>query len=201
MNTPLKNLLAISKHPLFLLIAGTMIGSFVVPRVNSRMERERQLQDQRSAKGVAVLNAGLDTERRFNLVQTEFEAFYKDELVPGKANEKSKQTLQDRVHKTYQEFNQDAWWWHTQALDEVKILRLVDATRLQELEHAVNDYQQTLIKSTTALDPYWEELIRNDKIVPSSQAAATLNKVHPELQALGEQRRKMIEKIVQTIIE
>lgn len=196
-----RNLLLGSKHPLFLLIAGTLIGSIVVPRVNSRMDHERQLHDLRCAKGSAVLQAGLETERRLNLVETEFESFYKDELVPGKASEKSRQALQERVHKTYQEFDHDAWWWHTQTVEEVKMLRLVDAAKLPELEQAVKNYQQTLIQSTTAFDPYWAELIRSNTMVSSSQAAATLNKVHPELQALAERRMKMIQKIVQTIID
>jgi hypothetical protein len=194
-----RHFLEILKHPLVVLIVGAIIGSIVVPRINSRMDRDRRLREMRETRAVAVLNAGLETERRLNLVQTEFESFYKD-VAAGNANEQSQQSMRERVRAAYRDFDRDAWWWPYQTRDEVKMLRLVDNGRLQVLEAAVGDYHQALLESTSALDPYWNEVIHAQKPVSPDQAALTLKKVQPQLQQLGERRRRLLEKMVQTIV-
>ena len=189
-----------SKHPLVILLVGAVIGSVVVPRINSRIEREKRQQGLRAERGTAILKSAWETERKLNLLKTAFESFYRDQLATGKATTEYREALRDKVYALYQDFDRDAWWWHWQVLEEVKVLKLVDDARFPELDRAVHDYHDALLASTRPLDRYWDELIRRPELVSEIEGAKTLSEVGPQLVQLGERRRESIRQMVQTIV-
>jgi hypothetical protein len=193
-------ILELSKHPLVVLLVGAVVGSIVVPRVNARIERTRQVHALKAQRGTDVLKFGFDIERRFNAVTTAFQSFYKDEVLTGIANDDSRQLLRTRVHQAYQEFDRDAWWWHWETLDEARILGLIDAVQLGKLELAVKHYQEALLASTAALDPYWEELLRHSKLVSPEEAAHTVDKTSLLLEECRARRRESLLEMVQIIV-
>ena len=199
MDEPRQKASEISRHPLVLLIVGTLIGSILIPGINNRMDRDRRLREIRETRGMAALDAGLQTERSFNLVRTEFESFYKD-LAAKKTSAQADQALADRLHKAYQEFDRDAWWWANQARDEMRMLGLLSADRVAILDHAVEDYNKAVLESAQALDPYWDESVHSQTPITPDQAMSIMKKVSPGLDKLGERRRGLLEKIVQTIV-
>jgi len=193
-------MLEVSKHPLVVLVAGAIIGSIVVPRVNARIERARRLHELRTQRATRVLESGFDIERRFNAVTTTFQSFYKDEVITGTANHDSRQAFRTRVHATYQEFDRDAWWWHWQTLDEVRVLQLVGNVQLGALEQAVKNYQEALLASTDALDRYWDELLRRAELVSPEEGAQTMKEVPHRLEQCRLRRRQSILQMVEAIV-
>lgn len=195
-----RSLLRASKHPLVVLLAGTLLGSVLIPFVNSEIDRERRLRDLRAEHSRVVLKSSLDVERKLNLLNTAFESFYKDDVVSGQTTVDSRRALRVRVYELHEDFDRDAWWWHEQLLDEAKVVGLLDDARLSQLERAVRNYKNALLTSTELLDRYWAQLIRSQEPVSPAAAVKTVNEVKPLLRELGDKRRQAIREMVQALV-
>jgi hypothetical protein len=145
-----------TKHPLVVLAVATVLGSVLIPYVNSRIARENRQRELRVSQAVQALRSSSETDRRLNLVLTEFANFVKDESPNDSA---ARSALRERVYRLYAEFNRDAWWWHWQLLQEIQVLHLVDDDAARIMRAAIEEYAANLKESTQALDPLWGRLI------------------------------------------
>ena len=195
-----KRFLAASKHPLVVLIAATLLGSVLIPAVNAQIDRQRRLRELKADRGNAALRSAWDVERKLNLLQTAFVAFYKDEVLSGQATRASRQALRDRVYVLHQDFDRDAWWWHWQMLEEVKVLGLLDGLALKQLEQAVGRYQDALLATSEPMDRYWARLMRGRDAVSGAGGVAFIDEVDARMKELGDRRRQAIRAMVQAII-
>jgi hypothetical protein len=195
-----RRLFATSKHPLVVLVAATLLGSVLIPAVNGQVDRQRRLRELKAERGNAALRSAWDVERKLNLLHTAFVAFYKDEVVSGQATRASRQALRERVYALHQDFDRDAWWWHWQMLEEVKVLGLLDAGALRQLEQAVNHYQDALLATSDPIDRYWARLIRDREPVPGAGGVSLIDEVAARMKELGDRRRQAIRDMVRAII-
>jgi hypothetical protein len=193
-----RQILTASKHPLVVLVAATLLGSVLIPAVNGQIDRQRRVRELKAERGNAALRSAWDVERKLNLLRTAFVAFYKDEVMSGVDTRASRQALRDRVYALHQDFDRDAWWWHWQMLEEVKVLRLLDDEALAQLEQAVGRYQAALLATSDPIDRYWERLIRGRE--PVSGAGGFIDEVEARMRELGDRRRQAIRDMVQAII-
>ena len=153
---PQSTALETTKHPLVVLAVATALGSVLIPYVNSRIALENRQRELRVSQALQALRSSSETDRRLNLVLTEFANFVKDESASGSA---ARSALRERVYRLYAEFNRDAWWWHWQLLQETQVLHLVDDDAARIMRAAIEEYAANLKESTQALDPLWGRLI------------------------------------------
>jgi hypothetical protein len=144
--------LEISKHPLVVLAVTTLIGSIAIPFVNARVTQSNRQKELRSSYAMQALRSGFETDRRLNLLLTEFEMFVKDELSEDSGDWNA---LRERAVRLYAEFNRDAWWWYWELLRATEVLDLVDEASIDAMRAAINDYEANLRRSAEAIDPVW----------------------------------------------
>lgn len=197
---PVSRIWEISKHPLLLLTVGTLLGSFVIPYVNARIDRDRRRLELKSQRATTILQSAWNIDRKLNLVLTEFATFHRDRVTTGSTTSSSKEALRSRVYTLYEDFNRDAWWWHWQVLEEAKILGLVDDGSRAQLEQAVQRYHDALLDSTAELDKVWTEFIRNPGTPRPETAAKTINEAMFKLKALSDRRQSYVRLMIEAIL-
>jgi len=190
-----------SRHPLVLLLAGSMLGSVLIPWVSGRMERTRHLNELRAQYSTTTLRTSWDVDRKLNLVVTAFDLFHKDEMEGRIPTTEAREAFRKEVDSLYRDFDRDAWWWHWQILHEARVLKLAPSERLDEFGHFANEYNATLVSATGEIDRLWTEMIRRPGSVPLEQRDATLKEVKRRLTELQNNRRDLVRQMVNVFID
>ena len=75
-----KGPLHILRHPLFLLVVGSVIGSFLIPWISQKTDRNRVLREARLKKAVEIVNHNTETISQLNAMVTRLGIFHKDNI-------------------------------------------------------------------------------------------------------------------------
>jgi hypothetical protein len=189
-----------SKHPLVVLLFATLLGSVLIPFVNTRIERDRRLHELKSQRSREILQTSRDIDRKLTLVCTEFINFHKDKHASLSAAAQARESLRTRVYRLYEDFNRDAWWWHWQLLEESSILGLVDDASHPQLEQSVRDYHKALVASADALDPVWAALLREPDSRKPKEVGRVIEDAMSRIRQLADQRRQSVREMVSLIL-
>ena len=172
-------------HPLFLLVAGTVLGSLVIPWVTG-LAAGRQLQREAQQKtALEGLDQGFEVDRRFNAVETAVESFQKRQEQTGSALAAEQPAVRTQIEGLYQEFNGTAWWWFRQEFHKAKVLDLLSENRLRSLEDIDECYGLNLLSSTSELSRL-ESLVLVDQRSPAGWGEASA--IHQRLDDLTSER-------------
>src|SRR5262245_13403099 len=91
-----KGIFSVLKHPLFLLVVGSVIGSFLIPWISQKNDKSRVLREARLKKAVDIVNNNTMTLSQLNSLVTRLGIFHKDNIrlkpTPAKLTE-----LQDKL--------------------------------------------------------------------------------------------------------
>jgi hypothetical protein len=191
--------LEISKHPLVVLAVTTLIGSIAIPFVNARITQANRQKELRSSYAMQALRSGFETDRRLNLLLTEFEMFVKDELTDDSGDWNA---LRERAVRLYADFNRDAWWWYWELLRATEVLDLVDEASIDTMRAAIDDYEANLRRSAEAIDPVWALLKpvgAAEREVRSASSVFALSV--SESRDLRETRQEIVGRMVAPLIE
>jgi hypothetical protein len=152
-------LLETSKHPLVILLVTTLLGSILIPDINSRATRARELEKLRAERALEAVKTNSEVDRLLNLLLTDFSSFWND--TEDGNFESQRPELRAKIYKTYGEFDSFSWWWYEQAWQEAVILGLIDKkTSDKELEAAYAQYKDSLLASSIAIDRIWDASLR-----------------------------------------
>lgn len=182
-----------TKHPLVVLVVATILGSVLIPYANGRFAKDSRLHDLKVSHAKQALQSASLTDRRLNLLLTEFAIFIKGE---SRNNSAARSALRERVYTLYAEFNRDAWWWYWPMMQEARLLHLVDEEAARSMGIATEAYAANLQESTTALDPLWALLLTDATRPTPRDAAAVLASSTSRLMELQSARQEIIGRMV-----
>jgi hypothetical protein len=115
---------ALARHPLVVLILGTVLSCWLIPGISSRANNRRVQQEKTIDKAMDILRESLIDEERLNSMQTAFEIFQKHSTSDPDNCKRDQQELKEYYHKLYLEFDQHAWWWNRDLAVQARLLHL-----------------------------------------------------------------------------
>src|SRR5262245_26680258 len=192
---PGPNIMELTKHPLVVLLAATILGSAVVPFINARIARQSRENELRLNRATEALRSSATTERHINELQTEFMMFAKNDQWN---DPRARREVRSRLSALYAEFNRDAWWWYWQLLEDAGMLHLVDGASVGEVPSGSEEYSETLQQTTREAASLW--LLLSDQPVDPKLRQDTLESVTPRLETLRQKREELVRRIIAPLI-
>ena len=183
--------LELTKHPLVVLLAATILGSLVVPFINSRIANQTRQSELKLNRAVEAFRSSATTERQLNELQTEFMLFAKNDLWE---NTQAVREERSRLSALYVNFNRDAWWWYWQLLQEVRLLHLVDEPADREMHSAIEEYTANLQQVTREAGLLWSFL--DGRRVDAKARHDALEQVTIRLEALRQKRQQLVGQMI-----
>lgn len=141
------------KHPLFLLLAGTLAGSYIIPRINSESSRSNLLQQRKIVVATDIVENNSKVHRLISALGTNLEMFHKH--TDEEHYKQDIQELNQHMHKDMQEFNQFAWWWFWKIAQEATITRLTNTKDMNDIKTNLHKYSKNLNESSEVIEKFW----------------------------------------------
>jgi hypothetical protein len=186
-----------SKHPLVVLACATLLSSVLIPVVNSQISSRQRQADLRPSKALQALQSSSETERRINGLLTEVENIMKGEIG---FDSQAQAAIRQRIYLLYAEFNRDAWWWHWQLLQEVRILRLVDEASAEAIRNANMQYNSNLQQTTQALDPLWGLLVSSGETSRPKDGRTIVASTRSIAESLRRDRQEIVARMIAPLL-
>jgi hypothetical protein len=196
-----KGILRALRHPLFLLIVGSIIGSFLIPWISQKADKNRVLREARLKKAVEIVDNNTRTLSQLNSLVTRLGFFHKDNirLKPSPAK---LVTLQDKLAEDmdsqYAEFEKTGWWWYRSLNDEAVILEIVPPTGSNKLGHDVDAYAENITQTVAAFGDFWHKCLSKEYDFEENGTITQIqNKTDERLNQLATERRALVNNLVQ----
>lgn len=196
-----KGVIQVLKHPLFLLVVGSVIGSFLIPWISQKSDKSRVLREARLKKQVEIVGNNTRTISQLHSLVTTLGIFHKDNISLRPSPEKLS-ALQDKLredmNRGYAEFEKTGWWWHRSLNDEAEILEIVLPNGSQKLRDHVNEYHENIRATVAAVDLFWR-LCRSKEYDFEKDGKATelQNQMYATLKQLETERVALVNNLVQ----
>lgn len=162
----------ILKHPLFLLILGTLLGSVLIPFITSQAAHAREVEEVRSQRALSALQENYQVEERLNVLLTTFGTFWSE--TDDTNREARRPELRTKIYSVYEEFDRTGWWWFDEAWQTARILSLLSPSETQEAQKLSDDYRASLRTFTEAMDPVWKMSLAQTPPPSAAEAEAAL---------------------------
>jgi hypothetical protein len=146
------------RHPLLLLVVGSVIGSILIPYFSEAATKKKVLQEARLRKAVDIVDTNTRTVSQLNSLATRVAMFHErnQRLKPTPAQLRALQDkLIEDMDARYLEFEKLGWWWYRDLNDEAVILNIVPANGSDALRAHINSYGQNMLDTTNALKTMW----------------------------------------------
>lgn len=139
---------------MIVLIAGTILGSILIPMLQTNADREQLRREQRLRLAIDMLEHNSTVNAELNILQSALESYVKDVVGNVDSSEATalRRELQERLHQHYDRFNLDAWWWADDIRSQAVTLGLVTELERSRMETAAEHYRRNLNAATTALE-------------------------------------------------
>lgn len=190
------------RHPLFLLIIGSVIGSLLIPYFGERATKKKVLQEARLRKAVDIIDTNTRTVSQLNSLATRVAMFHENNirLQPSPAELKvSREKLIEDMDARYLEFEKIGWWWYRDLNDEAVILHIVPPSGSDQLREHINSYGNNMLETTNALKLLWHPCISADydyKGKRGEEISAIKKNMDARLQELFNQRNAIVNQLV-----
>jgi|GEM_PF-1413478 len=171
------------RHPLTILLIGTIISSLAIPWLNARSTRARQIQDARQAKAMEIIKSIGADNVRLNSVRSAFDVFEKEGgLAGGNALiEERRLELRKRVYDSYGDFEQTAWWWYWEIGRESELFGWLPEADISSFQALAKRYQENLYQSTTSIQKPWRRYLSEVKESTSEKKIPLMPIIETEL--------------------
>ena len=193
-------LLEVSKHPLVILLIGTLLSSIFIPDINRRATRARELEERRAERALAAVKTNSEVDRLLNLLLTDFASFWND-TEEGKF-ESRRAELRPKIYETYKEFDRFAWWWFDQAWQEAVILGLIEKETIEKEEDAAySEYKDSLLASSSAINRIWDLSLRQTPPPSREEAKKELERARQQIWDARKNRLDALEKFTALLLQ
>src|SRR5262245_5854949 len=112
-----------TKHPLVVLVAATLLGSALIPYVNTRIAQQNRRKALRIVQSLPAFRARAEPDRRVNELGTQFTVVAKNNSCRDAVTSAPDREQLIMLHA---QFNRGAGWWYWRFLQLVRVLRLLD---------------------------------------------------------------------------
>ena len=124
------------QQPLVTLILGTILGSALIPWIQSRSNLAKVRHDERIKLALSIIDQNGETNSKLVTLKTSLALFAKDHLNPADTVRlaKQQQEMRERYDLQYLAFDAQAWWWYWAVQMKAQLGALAtpkEATRLQ----------------------------------------------------------------------
>ncbi|HEY5838619.1 MAG TPA: hypothetical protein VIT19_06240 [Pyrinomonadaceae bacterium] len=196
-----KDRFRVLKHPLFLMVVGSVIGSFLIPWVSHKTDRNRALREARLKKAVEIVNHNTETLSQLNALVTRLGIFHKDNIrlkpTPAKLDELQDQLTKD-MNSRYAEFEKTGWWWYRSLNDEAVILEIVPPGGSDKLRNDVNAYGDNISQTVAAFNDFWHKCLSKEyDFEENGNVTQIQTKMYERLGQLATERVKLVNNLVQ----
>jgi hypothetical protein len=187
------------KHPLLLLMVGSIVGSILIPHISERTSRTKALQDARLRKAVEIIDNNTRTISQLNALRTRLGMFHNDNVrskpTPAKLKEWQDKLGAD-MNDRYLEFEKTGWWWYRDLNDEAVILEIVPPTGSDKLRNDVNAYHTNILDTVKALNEMWHPYVDADYDYKDSHMTEVQESVSKEWDKLTNARTEAVNNLV-----
>jgi hypothetical protein len=143
--------ISIWKHPLTLLLIGSVLSYVLIPWITEKSSHKQLLQQQRIDRACDVLKQGLVDDEQLNSIQTAFEIFDKEADSDPDSYKAAQVELKSQFSKLYYGFDQHGWWWDHDLPVQSRLLELPPGSD-KKIERLHDAYKQNLLDSVQQVD-------------------------------------------------
>jgi hypothetical protein len=179
------------RHPLTLLLVGTLAGSVLIPWVASRANKQALLNEARVKEAIDVMTTSNTVNAILNKMMTALDTFEK--YSAPESQEDYRRRREEQRHKIdalYADFDSIAWWWPWNAYNQARVLSLIPPTKLDQFKDEILKYTENLKATTDTLGPAWNDLPDDPRQIRHEHVMATLGK---RLEELRTQREDIVQ--------
>ena len=195
-----RGILSALRHPLLLLVVGSVIGSFLIPWISHKTDRSRVLREARLKKKVEITNKNTETISKLHLLVTRLGIFHKDNtrLKPSPAK---LAVLQDKLgedmNDLYADFQKEGWWWYRSLNDEAVILEIVPPGGFDKLRNDVDAYEKNITDTVAAFNAFWHKCLSKEYDFQDANVTQIQNQMTERLEQLRKERIGLVNNLVQ----
>jgi hypothetical protein len=196
-----KGVVGVLRHPLFLLIVGSIIGSFLIPWISQRSDKSRVLREARLKKAVEIVGNNTRSLAQLNSLVTRLGIFHKDNIrlkpSPAKLSALQEKLAED-MDKQYAEFEKTGWWWYRSLNDEAVILEIVPRTGSDKLRHDIDNYAENMTQTVASFGDFWHKCLSKEYDFQENGPVTQIQtKMNERLKQLATERIALINNLVQ----
>jgi len=196
-----KGVVGVLRHPLFLLIVGSIIGSFLIPWISQRSDKSRVLREARLKKAVEIVGNNTRSLAQLNSLVTRLGIFHKDNIrlkpSPAKLSALQEKLAED-MDKQYAEFEKTGWWWYRSLNDEAVILEIVPRTGSDKLRHDIDNYAENMTQTVASFGDLWHKCLSKEYDFQENGPVTQIQtKMNERLKQLATERIALINNLVQ----
>jgi len=193
------SLLEILKHPLLLLIVGSIIGSILIPRISEQASRTKVLQDARLRKAVEIVDNNTVTISQLNALRTRLAMFHGDNVrlkpPPARLKELQDKLAQD-MNDRYLEFEKTGWWWYRALNEQAVILEIVPPAGSDKLRSHVNAYHDNIGQTVNVLQEMWHACVDAGYDYQDARFTQIQEKMNKEWNDVDQARNQVVNDLV-----
>jgi hypothetical protein len=157
-STAKNNIYLFCRHPLTLLVVGTLTGSVLIPWVAGRANKQAVLTEARVKEAIDIMTTSNSVNALLNKIVTALETFEKYSAPESQEDRRRRrEELRHTIDALYAEFNSIAWWWPWNDYNQARVLRLIPPTKLNEFKDEITKYTENLTQTTDTLGPAWQD--------------------------------------------
>jgi hypothetical protein len=178
---------SIWKHPLMLLLMGSILSYLLIPWISEKSSHKQLLQQERVNKAIDVLKQGLIDDEQLNSIQTAFEIFDKEAESDPESYRNAQEELKKSFTSLYFEFDEHGWWWDHDLPVQSKLLELPQGSA-KKIEQLRDAYKQNLMASVQQVDVLRKRFFAKDYAPQDSHNAEVLSDTRKALNDLATAR-------------
>lgn len=192
------------KHPLLLLIVGSIIGSILIPKISEQASRTKALQEARLRKAVEIVDNNTVTISQLNAIRTRLAMFHGDNVrlkpPPVRLKELQDQLAQD-MNNRYLEFEKTGWWWYRALNEQAVILEIVPPTGSGKLRSHVDAYHDNISQTVNVLQEMWHACVDADYDYQDARIIQIQEKMNKGWNDVDKARNQVVNDLVADFIE
>jgi len=185
------------------LVAGTILGSIVIPLLQKDIDRVQIDREQRLRLAVSMLNHNSSVNSALNILQSVLESYVKDVAGKYEGTELTAQVsrIRQRVDDCYDRFNAEAWWWSDDVRAEAITLGLLTDAESSVMQTEADRYRANLVASTKCLENVglWSLPSTTAGVSDSMRRAVLSNR--DALEALRKQRTEILRRMCAPLVD
>jgi len=182
------------RHPLTLLLVGTLTGSVLIPWVAGRANKQAVLTEARVKEAIDIMTTSNSVNAMLNKMMTALKTF-EDYSTPESQEDyrRRREEHRQKIDALYADFESIAWWWPSNAYNQARILRLIPPSKLDKFQDETGKYVENLVETLRTLDPVWSALPDEPKSPQTAEHKTITPTLKKRLDELKTQRDEIVQ--------
>ena len=192
----------ILKHPLFLLLIGTIISSIIIPAIASHFSYKNKLQRIRLELSSNLIEKDGAIKIAINNLKSTLEIFVDDYcMFHDSINLRSAQNeLRLDMNRKYEKFEEVAWFWHAKYNLKAQELNF-DSIATETLSELLGSYNVNVEETSKSLDTLWNVCLKKSFACDLPELEPIKKYLRQEIDQKNNERATIILELIQLIAE